>query len=165
MCGSFSRSYFGILILVFHFFIVVHLHEHTVTTCSESYFQETGCQHFFHYIIIVYNSTHHDYWTSDIYHCVQRRTQKIFLGFSFSGMWWLLVFGMRFLWRHNLTSHSCFQTNTLAMFVDAICVFFHAHSPYFMCYCIEYKVSALQVRISEENTLNTTTQQFVTAKI
>ena len=29
----------------------------------------------------------------------------------------------------------------------------------------EYKLSALQVRISEENKLNTTTQQFITAKI
>jgi len=34
-----------------------------------------------------------------------------------------------------------------------------------MCYCSEYKVSALQVRISEENKLNATTQQFITAKI
>jgi len=37
--------------------------------------------------------------------------------------------------------------------------------PYFMCHCIEYKLSALQVRISEENKLNATTQQFITAKI
>jgi len=29
----------------------------------------------------------------------------------------------------------------------------------------EYKLSALQVRISEENKLNATTQQFITAKI
>jgi len=34
-----------------------------------------------------------------------------------------------------------------------------------MCYCTEYKLSALQVRISEENELNATTQQFITAKI
>jgi len=34
-----------------------------------------------------------------------------------------------------------------------------------MCHCTEYKLSALQVRISEENTLNATTQQFITAKI
>jgi len=33
-----------------------------------------------------------------------------------------------------------------------------------MCYT-EYKLSALQVRISEENTLNATTQQIITAKI
>ena len=37
--------------------------------------------------------------------------------------------------------------------------------PYFMCHCTEYKLSALQVRISEENTLNATTQQFIIAKI
>jgi len=35
-----------------------------------------------------------------------------------------------------------------------------------MCHCTEYKLSALQVRISEENKLNASTaQQFVTAKI
>ena len=37
--------------------------------------------------------------------------------------------------------------------------------PYFMCHCTEYKLSALQIKISEENKLNATTQQFVTAKI
>jgi len=31
--------------------------------------------------------------------------------------------------------------------------------------CAEYKLSALQVRISEENKLNAATQQFITAKI
>jgi len=39
------------------------------------------------------------------------------------------------------------------------------HSPYFMCQCTEYKLSALQVMISEENKLNATTQQIITAKI
>jgi len=34
-----------------------------------------------------------------------------------------------------------------------------------MCRCTEYQLPALQVRISEENTLNATTQQFITAKI
>jgi len=34
-----------------------------------------------------------------------------------------------------------------------------------MCHCTEYKLSALQVRISEENTLYLTMQQFITAKI
>jgi len=34
-----------------------------------------------------------------------------------------------------------------------------------MCHCTEYKLSALQVRLSEENNLNATTQQFITAKI
>ena len=53
----------------------------------------------------------------------------------------------------------------LAKFVDIIRIFFHAHSPYFMCYCIEYKLSALQVKISEKNKLNATTHQFITAKI
>jgi len=53
----------------------------------------------------------------------------------------------------------------MAKFVDTICIFFHTHSPYFMCYCIEYKLSALQVTISEENTLNATMQQFITAQM
>jgi len=34
-----------------------------------------------------------------------------------------------------------------------------------MCHCTEYKLSALQVRLLEENTPNATTQQFITAKI
>jgi len=34
-----------------------------------------------------------------------------------------------------------------------------------MRHCTEYKLSALQVRISEENELNATTQQQITAKI
>jgi len=34
-----------------------------------------------------------------------------------------------------------------------------------MCHCTEYKLSAVRVRISEENTLNATAQQFTTAKI
>jgi len=40
-------------------------------------------------------------------------------------------------------------------------IFLH---PYFMCHCTEYKLLSLQVRLSEENTLNTRTQQFMTAK-
>jgi len=36
-------------------------------------------------------------------------------------------------------------------FVGIICIFFYMHSPYFMCHCTEYKLQALQVRISEEN--------------
>jgi len=34
-----------------------------------------------------------------------------------------------------------------------------------MCDCTEYKLSALQARISEENKLNATTQQLIIAKI
>ena len=45
-------------------------------------------------------------------------------GVSFSGIWWSFVCGVRSLWRHNLTSYSCFQTNVLAKFVDIICMFF-----------------------------------------
>jgi len=64
-----------------------------------------------------------------------------------------------------VTSQSCFQTNVLAKFVDTICIFFYIHSPYFMCHCTEYKLLALQVRLSKESKLNATTQQFKTAKI
>jgi len=42
---------------------------------------------------------------------------KIFMGGSFSGIWWSFVFGVRCLWRHNLMSYSCFQTNVFAKFV------------------------------------------------
>ena len=98
----------------------------------------------------------------DIY---QSRTQKIFMGVSFDGIWWSFVFGMRCLWRHKLTSYSTFQTNVLATFVDIICIVFYTHSSYFMCHCTEYKLSALQVRILEGNKLNATTQQFITAKM
>ena len=53
----------------------------------------------------------------------------------------------------------------LAKFVDIIGIFFYMHSSYFMCPCTEYKLSALQGRISEKNKLNATTQQFISAKI
>jgi len=97
---------------------------------------------------------------------VQWRTQKIFMGgVWFRVIWWSFVFGVRCLWRQNLTSYSCFQTNVLAKFVDKICIFFYTHSPYFMCHCTECKLLALQFRLSEENKLNATTQQFITAKI
>ena len=86
-------------------------------------------------------------------------------GVSFNGIWWSFVFGVLSLWRHNLTSYSCFPTNVLAKFVDIIGIFFYTHSPYFMCHCTECKLSALQVTISEENKLNVTTQKFITAKI
>ena len=75
------------------------------------------------------------------------------------------MFSVRYLWRHNLTSYSCFQTNVLAKSVDTISILFCTHSLYFLCHCTESKLSALHVRISEEKTLNATTQQFITAKI
>jgi len=34
-----------------------------------------------------------------------------------------------------------------------------------MGHCTEYKLSALQVRLSEKNKLNATTQQFITSKV
>ena len=50
---------------------------------------------------------------------------------SFNDIWWWFVFGVRYLWRHNLTSYSCFQTNVLWKFDDIIGLFFYTHSPYF----------------------------------
>jgi len=85
--------------------------------------------------------------------------------FSFSCIWWSFVFGVRSLLRHKFTSYSRFQTNVLAKFVDIICIFFYTHSPYFICHCTEHKLSVLQVRISDENKFNATTQQLITAKI
>jgi len=38
-------------------------------------------------------------------------------------------------------------------------------TPFILCHCAKYKVSALQARISEEKKLNATTQKFITAKI
>ena len=76
--------------------------------------------------------------------------RKFSWGGSFSGIWWSFVFGVCCLWRHNLTSYSCFKTNVLAKFFEIICIFFYIHSPYFMCRCTEYKLLALQVRISEK---------------
>ena len=74
-------------------------------------------------------------------------------------IWWVLF----------VTSHfdaiSMFPNNVLAKFVDIIFIFFYTHYPYFMCYCTEYKLSALQLRILEESKINATTQQFITAKI
>ena len=90
--------------------------------------------------------------------CGQRRTQKFCMG---GFIQWLMVakFGVRSLWRHNLKSYLIFQSNDLAKFVDVICMlFYHTHSPYFMCHCTEYKLSAIKVRISEENKLNSTTR-------
>jgi len=50
-------------------------------------------------------------------------------------------------WRSLLTQYACSSTRTSLIL------------------CAKYKLSALQVRISEENALNATTQQFITAKI
>jgi len=97
--------------------------------------------------------------------CLVAHAENFHGGGSFSGIWWSFAFVVRSLWRHNSTSCSCFQTNVLAKFVDIIGIVFYTHSLYFMCHCTEYKLSELQVRISEENTLNVTTQQFITAKI
>ena len=82
----------------------------------------------------------------------------------FKVIWWLFVFSVHCLWRHNLTSFPCFQTNVLAKFVD-IDAYFSTSTPYYICRCTEYELSALQVRLSGKKKLNATTQQFIIAKI
>jgi len=62
----------------------------------------------------------------------QWRTQKIFMrGVWLWVIWWSFVFGVRCLWRHKLTSFSCFQTNVLAKFVDIIMHIFLHQLPLF----------------------------------
>jgi len=39
--------------------------------------------------------------------------RKFSWGVSFSGIWWSFVFAVRCLWRHKMTSYSCFQTYVL----------------------------------------------------
>ena len=64
------------------------------------------------------------------------------------------------IWRHIHVSKQCFgEVRWHNMYIIP-----HA-LPYFMCHCTEYKLSTLQVRISEENKLNATTQQVITTKI
>jgi len=63
--------------------------------------------------------------------CSSPLTSGVRRKFSWGGVWlrviwWSFVFGVRCLWRHNLTSFPCFQTNVLAKFVDVIMhVFIH----------------------------------------
>ena len=54
-----------------------------------------------------------------------------------------------FVCRHNLALSSFFQTNVFANLVDMIGIFFYTHSPYFVCHCTEFKLSALQAGILE----------------
>ena len=51
--------------------------------------------------------------------------RKFSWGVSCNGIWRSFVFGVRSLWRHNLTSYSCIQTNVLVKFVDMIGIFFY----------------------------------------
>jgi len=39
--------------------------------------------------------------------------RKFSWGVSFNGIWWSFLFAVRCLWRHKMTSYSCFQTNVL----------------------------------------------------
>jgi len=95
------------------------------------------------------------------FHCMyiskQWRTQKTFMG-SFI-QWHVVVIC---IWcALFVTSYSCFQTNVLAKFIDIICIFAYSSTRT----SLTYKVSALQVRISDEKKLNATAQQFITAEI
>ena len=50
---------------------------------------------------------------------------------------WSFVFGVRCLWRHNLTLFPCFQTNVLAKFVDIKCIFLYIYSLITSCLDVE----------------------------
>jgi len=72
---------------------------------------------------------------------------------------WLLSMDKRCLWRHKMRSYSRFQINVTAKFVDTMYfILTDTHFPYFMCHCIDYKLSAFQVRIPEQDALNATTE-------
>ena len=64
------------------------------------------------------------------------------------------------IWRQIHVSKPTFWWSLLTWYA-----FSSASTPLSLCHWTEYKLSALQVRMSEENTLNATTQQFITAKI
>jgi len=96
----------------------------------------------------------------------QWRTQKVFVGVFIQ---WLMVviciwcalfvtsqFEVTFIFSNQRFGEVCWY-NMHPLLRHAF--------PYFMFHCTEYKLSALRIRISEENKLNVTTQQFITAKI
>ena len=49
--------------------------------------------------------------------------RKFSWGGSFSSILWSFVFGVHCLWRHNLTSYSCYESNVSAKFLDIVCIF------------------------------------------
>ena len=61
-----------------------------------------------------------------------------------------------------MTLYLRFQINVLANFDDTTCSIFYVLSAYlvlynFMCHCIDYKLSGLQIIIPEKNTLTAMT--------
>jgi len=58
-----------------------------------------------------------------------------------------------------------FINHRLAKYVDTICMLYYTHCPYsllhnFMCHCIDYKLSALGVRKTDQTKLNVSTEDF-----
>ena len=97
---------------------------------------------------------------------MQWRMQKILMGRGII-QWHMVsfVFGARCLWRHNLTSFSCFQTNVLAAFLDIICTIFCTQSLYFCVIALNMNYQPSRLGYWRKKKLNATTQQFITAKI
>ena len=97
---------------------------------------------------------------------MQRRMQKILMGRGII-LWHMVsfVFSARCLWRHNLTSFSCFQTNVLAAFLDIICTIFCTQSLYFCVIALNMNYQPSRLGYWRKKKLNATTQQFITAKI
>jgi len=74
-----------------------------------------------------------------------------------SGVWWSLLMGMRCLWRHGVTSNSCFKSSVLAnFFTQCISLYTHPLLHNLICHCV---ISALRFKIQVQNTLNATTKQ------
>ena len=118
---------------------------------------------YFVVILLLYYSYFRGLPLTFVLHCASPPTTSLLLLFRglFSDIWWLFVFGVR-----------CSQFDVTIMFPNLRFgeVYWHnmnilPHALYFMCHCTEYKLTALQVRISEENTVNATTQLFIIAKI
>jgi len=93
-----------------------------------------------------------------------KKTETFHGGSSFSGIWWSFVFGVHCLWRHDLTSYSCFQMNVLPKFVDILCIFFYTHSLILCVIALNIKYQRSKPERWRE-ILNPTTQQFITAKM
>jgi len=74
-------------------------------------------------------------------------------------------FDVMFMFPNQGFDEVCWHICILHICILRICIFIYTHSPYLMRHCTEYKLSALQVRTSEENILNAVIQLFTTAKI
>jgi len=87
--------------------------------------------------------------------CSQRRTQKFKLGVSFSGLWWQILYALSVTSQFDVIIIFPNQRFSKVYWCNMHALLRRAFS-YFMCHWTEYKLSALVIRISEENKLNST---------